>query len=167
MGEEERGEAELGRPRQEVGGGLTGTRGVGAGTVTGAGVGLPPQPHGIMGLMTEPAGNRNGPAADGSGSTYVSRCARPIVEVGTDRSSASSDAHDFLEPGGVGLRSHAARRSGAQSNVLRHLQVHDCSKSEDAGRRSKTSGGNIGGVPSAILTGSPVVVDGRIGGTPR
>jgi len=121
--QEERGEEVLGRSRQEVGGGLAGTRGVGAGTVTGAGVGLRPQPHGIMGRMTERASNRNGRAADGSGSTYVSRYAFRIVEVGTARSLASSDADDFVESGGVGLTNHAARRSrrGAQNGVLRHL----------------------------------------------
>ena len=108
---EERGQDELGRLRPEVGGELAGTRGVGAGTVTGAGVGLRRQPHGIMGLMREPACNRNGRAADGSGSTYVSRCARRIVEVDTDRSLASSDAHDFIGLRRVGLTSHAVRRT--------------------------------------------------------
>jgi hypothetical protein len=77
MQTEEAGEEGLGmgRSREEVCGGLPGTSEGGAGTVTGAGVGLRLQPHGTMGLMTEPAFNRNGRATDGSGSTFVSRCA--------------------------------------------------------------------------------------------
>jgi hypothetical protein len=68
-GEEEFGTGEIG---EEFGGELAGTTGVGVGTVFGAGVGLHLQPHGIMGLMTEPADNHSGRATDGCGSTYVS-----------------------------------------------------------------------------------------------
>jgi hypothetical protein len=68
----------MGRSPEEVCGRLPGTREGGAGTVTGAGVGLRLQPHGIMGPIMEPAFNRNGRAMDGSGPTYVSRCARRI-----------------------------------------------------------------------------------------
>jgi hypothetical protein len=86
----------MGRPPEQVGGGPAGARGVGAGTVTGAGVGLRLQPHGIMGLIMEPAFNRNGRAMDGSGSTYVSRRARRIVEVGASLLPAGSVMATFF-----------------------------------------------------------------------
>jgi hypothetical protein len=86
----------MGRPGEQVGGGLAGTSGVGAGTVTGAGVGLRQRPHGIMGLITEPAFNPNGGATDGSGSTSVSRRARRMVEVGMGPLPARAKATFFV-----------------------------------------------------------------------
>jgi hypothetical protein len=136
----------MGRPREEVGRGLAGTSGVGAGTVTGAGVGPRLQLHGIMDLIMEPAFNRNGRATDGSGSMYASKRARRIVEVGSGPLGGARQG-DVLFPSASG-------RPGI-------------SKLADAGRRSRPSASKISGsIVGAILAVSLMAVDQGIGGMP-
>jgi hypothetical protein len=140
----------MGAHGEEFGGGPAGTNGVGVGTVIGVGVGLRRQPHGIMGLITEPAFNQTGQGTVGSGLTYVDRRARGIFEI--DMGSSCSSRKPMTSSKRVKLDQVSMSGHAAQRSPRRTSERHFCPPASaiskrpltDAGRRSEPACRHIG-----------------------